>query len=92
LPGSCERRGSWQGGSRWEVTPAVGVIGDIGVTVHPATVDRLEHAARTMPGMYDALVVQLARELDLPLLVGDAKLSRAVDGTVQVEVLQPTPR
>jgi hypothetical protein len=42
--------------------------------------------------MYDALFVQLTQALDLPLLTSDAKPGRAVDGTVQVEVLQPTPR
>jgi len=42
--------------------------------------------------MYDALFVQPARELDLPLLTSDAKLARAADGTVQVELLQPAPR
>jgi len=36
--------------------------------------------------MYDALFVQLARELKPPLLTSDAKLSRAVDGTIQVEL------
>jgi predicted nucleic acid-binding protein len=79
-----------------EFTAAVRVIDDIGVTVHPTTADRLERAAelaaRKMLGMYDALFVQLARELDLPLLTSDAKLGRAVDGTVQVELLQPAPR
>lgn len=78
-----------------EFTAAVRVIDDIGVTVHPTTADRLERAAelaaRNMLGMYDALFVQLARELGLPLLTSDAKLSRAVNGTVQVEVLQSTP-
>jgi predicted nucleic acid-binding protein len=42
--------------------------------------------------MYDALFVQLAQELDLPLLTSDAKLARAVDGTIQVELLRATPR
>jgi predicted nucleic acid-binding protein len=41
-----------------------------------------------MLGMYDALFVQLAQELKLPLLTSDAKLGRAVAGTIQVEVLQ----
>lgn len=79
-----------------EFTAAVRVIDDIGVAVHPTTADRLERAAelagRKMLGMYDALFVQLARELDLPLLTSDAKLGRAVDGTVHVELLQPAPR
>jgi predicted nucleic acid-binding protein len=79
-----------------EFTAAVRVIDDIGVTVHPITADRLERAAelaaRKMLGMYDALFVQLAQELNLPLLTSDAKLSRAVGGTVQVEVLQSLPR
>ncbi|HEY6788043.1 MAG TPA: type II toxin-antitoxin system VapC family toxin, partial [Trebonia sp.] len=78
-----------------EFTAAVRVIDDIGVTIHPTTADRLERAAelaaRKMLGMYDALFVQLARELGLPLLTSDAKLSRAVNGTVQVEVLQSSP-
>lgn len=41
-----------------------------------------------MVGMYDALFVQLAQELDLPLLTSDAKLIRAVEGMVQIELLQ----
>jgi predicted nucleic acid-binding protein len=45
-----------------------------------------------MPGMYGALFVQFARELDLPLRTSDAKLGRAADGTVQVELLQPASR
>jgi predicted nucleic acid-binding protein len=75
-----------------EFTAAVRVIDDIGVTVHATTADRLgraaELAARKMLGMYDALFVQLAQELKLPLLTSDAKLGRAVAGTIQVEVLQ----
>jgi predicted nucleic acid-binding protein len=38
--------------------------------------------------MYDAVFVQLAQELELPLLTSDAKLGRAVEGTIQVEILQ----
>ena len=79
-----------------EFIAAVRVIDDIGVSVHPTTTDRLERAAdlaaRKVLGMYDALFVQLAQELGLPLLTSDAKLSRAVDGMVQVEVLQPLLR
>ena len=78
-----------------EFTAAVRVIDDIGLTVHLTTVDRLERAAQLaagkMLGMYDALFVQRARELSLPLLTSDARLGRAVDGTVQVEVLQSLP-
>lgn len=76
-----------------EFTAAVRVIDDIGVTVHPTTADRLERAAglaaRKMLGMYDALFVQLAQELGLPLLTSDAKLARAASGAIQVEVLRP---
>jgi predicted nucleic acid-binding protein len=75
-----------------EFTAAVRVID---VTVHLTTVDRLERAAQLAAskilGMYDALFVQLARELSLPLLTSDARLGRAVHGTVQVEVLQSLP-
>lgn len=75
-----------------EFTTAVRLIDDIGVGVHATTADRLERAAelaaRKMLGMYDALFVQLAQELKLPLLTSDAKLGRAVAGTIQVEVLQ----
>jgi hypothetical protein len=75
-----------------EFTTAVRLIDDIGVGVHASTADRLERAAELaagkMLGMYDALFVQLARELELPLLTSDAKLGRAVAGTIQVEVLQ----
>ncbi len=79
-----------------QFTAAVRVIDDIGVTVHPTTADRLERAAelaaRKTLGMYDALFVQLAQELDLPLLTSDTKLGRAVDGMIQVEFLQPLRR
>lgn len=75
-----------------EFRTAVRLIDDIGVGVHATTADRLERAAelaaRKMLGMYDALFVQLAQELKLPLLTSDAKLGRAVAGTIQVEVLQ----
>lgn len=75
-----------------EFTAAVRVIDDIGVTIHATTADRLERAAelaaRRILGMYDALFVQLAQELKLPLLTSDAKLGRAVAGTIQVELLQ----
>ena len=78
-----------------EFTAAVRVFDDIGVTVDLTTVDRLERAAQLaagkMLGMYDALFVQRARELSLPLLTSDARLGRAVDGTVQVEVLRSLP-
>src|ERR1700761_5383573 len=64
----------------------------MGVTVHVTTADRLERAAglaaRKTIGMYDALFVQLAQELKLPLLTSDAKLGRSVGGTIQVEVLR----
>jgi predicted nucleic acid-binding protein len=75
-----------------EFTAAVRAIDDIGVAVHPTTADRLERAAERaasrMLGMYDALFVQLARELELPLLTSDAKLARAAEGTIQAELLQ----
>ena len=68
------------------------VIDDIGVTVYETTADRLEQAAllsaRTMIGMYDALFVHLARELELPILTSDARLSRAAGQAVRVEVLR----
>ena len=59
-----------------EFTAAVRVIDDMGVTVHVTTADRLERAAgppaRKNHRMYDALFVQLAQELKLPLLTSDA--------------------
>lgn len=74
-----------------EFIAAVRVIDDAGVAVYPTTADRLERAAelaaRKTLGMYDALFVQLAQELGLPLLTCDAKLSRAIGGAVRVEVL-----
>jgi hypothetical protein len=61
------------------------------VTVHETTADRLARsaamAARKNLGMYDALFVQLARELDLPLLTTDRSLQRAAEGSVRAEVL-----
>lgn len=75
-----------------EFASAVRVIDDIGVTVHETTADRLESAAslaaRRMLGMYDALFVNLAQELGLPILTSDKRLARAADGTVRVEVLR----
>lgn len=75
-----------------EFTAAVRVIDDIGVTVHATTADRLERAAglaaRRSLGMYDALFVQLAEELDLPLLTTDLRLRKAVEELVQIEVLR----
>jgi predicted nucleic acid-binding protein len=75
-----------------EFAGAVRVIDDIGVTVYETTADRLEHAAllsaRRMIGMYDALFVHLAEELELPILTSDSRLSRAAGLTVRVEVLR----
>jgi predicted nucleic acid-binding protein len=77
-----------------EFTAAVRVIDDLGVTVHETTADRLERAAamaaRKNLGMYDALFVQLAGELDLPLLTTDRRLQRAAEGSVRIEVLRGT--
>lgn len=79
------------------LTPAqfasgVRIIDDIGVTVHETTADRLEQAAvlaaTRMLGMYDALFVNLARELGLPILTSDARLARAAGGVARVEVLR----
>lgn len=79
------------------LTPAqfasgVRVIDDIGVTVHETTADRLEQAATLaasrMIGMYDALFVNLAQELALPILTSDARLVRAAGQVVQVELLR----
>jgi predicted nucleic acid-binding protein len=75
-----------------EFTAAVRVIDDIGVIVHETTADRLERAAALAAqknlGIYDALFVQLARELDLPLLTTDLRLSRAGEGSARIDVLQ----
>jgi predicted nucleic acid-binding protein len=75
-----------------EFAASVRVIDDIGVTIHETTADRLERAAslaaRKMLGMYDALFVRLAQELELPLLTSDAKLGRAAGDTIRVEVLR----
>jgi predicted nucleic acid-binding protein len=75
-----------------EFTAAVRVIDDIGVTVHATTADRLERAAglaaRQSLGMYDALFVQLADELDLPLLTTDLRLRKAAEDLVQIEVVR----
>jgi predicted nucleic acid-binding protein len=74
-----------------EFTAAVRVIDDIGVVVHETTADRLERAAglaaRKNLGMYDALFVQLAAELDLPLLTTDVRLQRAAEGSAPIEIL-----
>lgn len=75
-----------------EFAAAVRVIDDIGVTIHETSADRLERAAslaaRKMLGMYDALFVHLAQELELPLLTSDAKLGRAARDAIRVEVLR----
>ena len=78
-----------------EFTGTVRVIDDIGVTVYETTADRLEQAARLastkMLGMYGALFIARAVELELPLLTSDARLQRAADSIVQVEVLRGDP-
>lgn len=75
-----------------EFTAAVRVIDDLGVVVHETTVDRLERAAHLSAqknlGMYDALFVQLAAELDMPLLTTDVRLQRAATGSAPIELLQ----
>jgi predicted nucleic acid-binding protein len=75
-----------------EFAASVRVIDDIGVTIHETTADRLERAAslaaRKMLGMYDALFVRLAQELELPLLTSDLKLGRAAGDIIRVEVLR----
>ena len=75
-----------------EFAAAVRIIDDIGVTVYATTADRLERAAALAAqrklGMYDALFVHLSQELGLPILTSDARLSRAVSGITQVEVLR----
>jgi len=62
----------------------VRVIDDIGVTVYETTADRLEQAAllsaRRTIGMYDALFVRLAEELELPIC-------ERVIGTLRRELL-----
>jgi predicted nucleic acid-binding protein len=79
-----------------EFTAAVRVIDDLGVVVHETTADRLERAAglaaRKNLGMYDALFVQLAAELDLPLLTTDVRLQRAAEGSAPIEVLDGIKR
>ena len=75
-----------------EFASAVRVIDDIGVTVYETTPDRLEQAAplsaRNMIGMYDALFVNLAQELDLPILTSAMRLSRAAGQTMRMELLR----
>jgi predicted nucleic acid-binding protein len=44
-------------------------------------------AAQKNLGIYDALFVQLARELDLPLLTTDLRLSRAGEGSARIDDL-----
>ena len=66
---------------RLRVGGAIGATGDF--------LERAaELAARRRLGLYDALFVQLARELELPLLISDVKLARAAEGTIRVELLQ----
>lgn len=66
------------------------VDGSLGV----ATVDfaRVEVAGvlrkKDLLARYDALFVELAEELDLPLLTTDSRLRRAVGGSARIEVLQ----
>lgn len=75
-----------------EFIAAVRVIDDMGVAVETITADRLEQAAelaaRNQLRMYDALFVQLAREMDLPMLTSDLKLQHAAAGLVRIEVLR----
>ena len=75
-----------------EFTAAVRVIDDLGVVVHETTADRLERAgylsAQTNLGMYDALFVQLAAELDMPLLTTDVRLQHAATGSAPIGLLR----
>ncbi|HXL89212.1 MAG TPA: type II toxin-antitoxin system VapC family toxin [Streptosporangiaceae bacterium] len=75
-----------------EFIAAVRVIDDLGVTVEAITVDRLEQAAELAAHnqlrMYDALFVQLAMEMDLPVLTSDLKLQHAAARLVRIEVLR----
>lgn len=56
------------------------------------TADRLERAAHLSAqknlGMYDALFIQLAAELDMPLLTTDVRLRHAASGSAPIELLQ----
>lgn len=71
---------------------AVRAIDDLGVVVHTIDVDRLERgarlAARRSLGLYDAVFVDLALDLGLPLLTTDAKLCRGVDGLLSTTLLR----
>lgn len=78
-----------------EFTAAVRVIDDLGVVVHETTADRLERAAHLSAqknlGMYDALFVQLAAELDMPLLTTDVRLQPAATGSAPIELMADQP-
>jgi hypothetical protein len=65
---------------------------DGSVAIGAATAARLERAAglaaRKNLGVSDALFVQLAGEVDLPLLTTGLRLGRAAKGPVRIEVLE----
>ncbi|GII81572.1 hypothetical protein Sru01_65540 [Sphaerisporangium rufum] len=71
---------------------ATRVIDDLAVVVHVCGVDRIQRAAILAVDyslrMFDALFVQAALERQLPLLTTDARLGRAVNALVSVEVLR----
>lgn len=73
---------------------AARVVDDLGVVVHACDVDRVQRAASLAVDyslrMFDALFVQTALERQLPLLTADAKLGRAVNGLIPIELLRGT--
>jgi predicted nucleic acid-binding protein len=78
--------------TREEFVTAVRVVDDLGLLIHETTGERLakaaDLAARHMLRMYDAVFVQMASELQLPLLTSDVKLCSAAKELVETELLR----
>lgn len=67
-------------------------LDDLGVELHPLDADRVERAAvlaaRHSLRFYDAVYAVLALDTGLELLTSDARLARALVGSVPVQVLR----
>lgn len=78
--------------TRDEYLTAVRTLDDLGVEVRLTGVDEVERCAALAADkglrFFDAIVVELALRLGLPLLSTDGRLQRAMGGDVEIELLR----
>lgn len=78
--------------TRGEYLTAVRTLDDLGVDVRSTGVDAVERSAALAVDkglrFFDAVVVELALRLGLPVLSSDGKLKRAMGGDVEIELLR----